>query len=110
MLSWLTKDSSSSSNSKIGKERFYYGWVVLAACLIIVMIGYGIRFSFGVFFKSLEQDFGLTRALTSGVFSVYMLLGGVFAILGGWAADRYGAKIVGILMGFFISLSLSLTS
>lgn len=110
MPSWLIKDSSSSSNSKIGKERFYYGWIVLAACLIITMIGYGIRYSFGVFFKSLEQEFEWTRAMTSGVFSVYMLLGALFAILGGWVADRYGAKIVVILMGIFTGLSLLLTS
>ena len=110
MLSWLTTDSSSSSNSKIGKRRFYYGWVVLATCLIFVTITYGIRFSFGVFFKSLEQEFDWTRAMTSGVFSVYMLLGSLFAILGGWAVDRYGAKIVFILMGVFAFLGMSLTS
>lgn len=108
--SWLTKDSSSSSNSKIGKGRFYYGWVVLAVCLILITISYGIRFSFGVFFESLEQDFGWTRALTSGVFSVYMLIGALFAILGGWVADRYGAKIVFMVMGFFTLLGLLLTS
>jgi len=108
--SWLTRDYSSSSNLRIGKGRFYYGWVVLAACLIILATSYGIRFSFGVFFKSLEQEFGWTRALTSEVFSVYMLLCPVFAIVGGWAVDRYGAKVVVIVLGFFISLSLVLTS
>ena len=110
MPSWLTKDSSSSFKSKIGKGRFYYGWVILAVCLILIAISYGIRFSFGVFFESLEQDFGWTRALTSGVFSVYMLLGSLFAILGGWIADRYGAKIVFMVMGFFAVLGLLLTS
>jgi len=108
--SQLVKDSSSNSNPKIGEGRFYYGWVILAACVVFVTISYGVRFSFGVFFKSLEQDFGWTRALTSGVFSVYMLLGALFAILGGWIADRYGAKIVIIMMGCFTFLGLSLTS
>jgi len=95
---------------KVKKDRFYYGWIVVAACLGIGIVSYGIRYSYGVFFKSLEQDFDWSRTLTSGVFSVYMLLCCVFAILGGWALDRYGPKIVVILMGFFTGLSLLLAS
>jgi len=106
----LIEDPSSSSNSKIVKRRFYYGWVALATCVLILTTAYGIRYSFGVFFKSLEQEFDWTRALTSGVFSVYMLLCCLFAFLGGWASDRYGAKKVVIVLGCFAFLSLSLTS
>ncbi len=97
-----------SSNSK--KGRFYYGWVILAVCLFLVTVSYGIRFSFGVFFKSLEQDFGWTRAVTSGVFSVYMLIGSLFAILAGWVADRHGAKAVFLAMSLFAFVGLALTS
>jgi len=75
-----------------------------------MIAGYGIRYSFGVFFKSLEQEFELTRAITSGIFSVYMILGSLFAIFAGLAIDRYGARIVFVLMGIFTGLSLSLTS
>jgi MFS family permease len=92
------------------KQRLYYGWVVLAASLIFGVIAYGTRYSYGIFFKSLEQDFGWSRALTSSVFSGYMILGSIFAIPGGWASDRYGPRIVAIFMGLFTSLSLLLTS
>lgn len=109
MLSLIVKDSNSGSNSGKKKGRFYYGWIVLASCLILVTISYGIRFSFGVFFKSLEQEFSWTRAMTSGVFSIYMLFGALCAIAGGWAVDRYGAKIVFLIMAFFAFLGLSLT-
>lgn len=111
MPSWLTtKNFSSSANSETEKRRFYYGWIVLAASLVIGIIGFGTRLSFGVFFKSLEQDFGWTRAVTSGVLSLHLLLGSAFAILAGWAIDRYGSKRVFTLMGVFIGLSLFLTS
>jgi len=83
---------------------------VVAVLLIIGIVGLGLRFSFGVFFKSLQGDFGWSRASTSGIFSVYLALCAVFAILGGWALDRYGAKIVFATMGFFAGLSLLLTS
>lgn len=92
------------------KDKFFYGWVVVAAGLIIGLISLGVRYSFGVFFKSIESEFGLTRAATSGIFSVYMVLSGVIAILGGWALDKYGPRIVTFLMGLFAGLSLVLTS
>lgn len=104
------KDSGSSPEPSTNKKQFYYGWVVLVVCLVLITMTYGIRFSFGVFFKPLEQDFGWTRALTSGIFSVYMILGSLFAILGGWVADRYGARKLFMVMGFFAFLGLALTS
>ncbi len=70
---------------------------------------WGIRFSFGVFFKALESEFALSRAATSAIFSVQMVMGGVFTILAGWALDRFGPKIVVLLMGIFTGLSLLLT-
>lgn len=96
--------------NKVKKDRLYYGWIVVAACFSIGIISYGIHFSYGVFFKSLEQHFIWSRTLTSGIFSVYVLFGCMFAILGGWALDRYGPRIVIIIMGFFAGLSLLLTS
>ncbi len=92
------------------KDRLFYGWVVVITGLIIGTILFGTRFSFGVFFKSLESEFDLTRTATSGVFSVYMVLFSAFAVLGGWALDRYGPRIVTLLMGLFTGLSLLLTS
>ncbi|MBA7680664.1 hypothetical protein ES703_88985 [subsurface metagenome] len=92
------------------KDRLFYGWVVVIACLIIATVIYGINYSFGVFLKPLESEFGLTRGAISGVFSVYMLFGCVFGILGGWALDRYGPRVVALFMGLFTGLSLLLTS
>ena len=92
------------------KDKLFYGWVVVVVFLIIGTTIWGTRFSFGVFFKSIESEFDLTRVATSGVFSVYMVLGIAFAILGGRAADRYGPRIIILLMGLFTGFSLLLTS
>jgi len=91
------------------RKRLFYGWVVVATFLIIGTVLWGIRLSFGVFFKSIESEFILSRAATSTIFSVYMALGGFFTILSGWALDRYGPRIVILLMGIFTGLSLLLT-
>ena len=92
------------------KHKLFYGWVVVVAFLAIGTTIFGTRFSFGLFFKSIESEFDLTRAATSGVFSTYTVLGCAFAILGGWALDRYGPRIIILLMGLFTGFSLLLTS
>jgi len=92
------------------KDKLFYGWVVVVAFLVIGTTIFGTRFSFGIFFKSLESEFSLNRAATSAVLSVSMVLGCVFAILGGLASDRYGPRIVLFLMGLLTGLSLLLTS
>ena len=91
------------------KDKLFYGWVVVITFLILGTAIWGIRFSFGVFFKSIESEFNLTRAATSAIFSTQMMLGGIFTILGGWAVDRYGPRVVFLLMGIFTGLSLLLT-
>ncbi len=91
------------------RDKVFYGWVVVATFCITGTAIWGIRFSFGVFFKSLESEFALGRAATSAIFSVLMVLGGIFTILGGWALDRYGPRVVFLLMGVFTGLGLLLT-
>ena len=92
------------------KEKIYYGWVVVGAFFIVGVTLVGILLSFGVFFESIESAFHLSRAETSAVSSANLLLAGVCAFFAGWALDRYGPRIVVLLMGLFTGLSLLLTS
>ncbi len=92
------------------KNRLFYGWVVAAAFFVIVVIVVGIQISFGIFFKSIETEFDLTRAATSAILSTQMLLGSIVALLGGLASDKYHPKNIILLMGIFIGLGLILTS
>ncbi len=92
------------------RSRFYYGWVILVICLIAVVVSYGMRFAYSVFLTPLEQEFHSSRVLVSAVFSAYMLLGSLFAIVAGWTADRYGPKYVFLIMGVFTCLALVSTS
>ncbi|MBA7498698.1 L-lactate transporter [subsurface metagenome] len=92
------------------KDRLFYGWVVVIVFFAIQAILLGTSTSFGVFFKSIAGEFDLSRATTSAVFSISMLLLCVFSVLGGLALDRYGPRIVLFFMGLFTGLSLLLTS
>ncbi|MFK5979041.1 MAG: MFS transporter [Rhizobiaceae bacterium] len=54
----------------------------------------GLLFSYGLFFKTFETEFGWSRTLLSSCTSVAFLVMGVLAIYGGRLADRYGPRIV----------------
>ncbi len=92
------------------KDKLFYGWVVVITFFIVGTVLFGIQISFGVFFKSIESEFTLSRAVTSSIQSTSMLLTGITAFVGGLAIDRYGPKIVLLLMGLFAGFSLLLTS
>jgi MFS family permease len=74
------------------------------------MVIFGVRYSFGVFFTPLEAEFGWPRATTSGIFAVYMVAASAFAVIGGWALDRYGPRIVVTAMALVTGIGLLLTS
>jgi len=91
-------------------DRIFYGWVIVAAASINLVILFGIRNSFGVFLKSLEAEFELTRGAISSVFSVYMALTAIFVFISGWVLDKYGPRLVVSIMGAVTGLSLLITS
>ena len=93
----------------VKRTLFSHGWVIVTVFLVSGIALYGVRFSYGVFFKSLEIEFGLSRAATSSIFSVNLLLSGVSAFFMGWALDRYGPKVTLSLMGLFTGLGLITT-
>jgi MFS family permease len=95
--------------SKI-KSNLHSVWLILAAAFFIHMAMYSTRHAFGVFFKSFEGEFDLTRAMTSSIFSLHMILCAVFSLLGGWALDKYGPRKLIALMGLLIAVGLTLTS
>ena len=108
----VTSRNTEESHSPYTERRrgLYYGWIVLAALFLVGTVSFGVRFSFGVFFNAWQDDFGWTRGMTSGIFSIYMLLCAAASILSGWLFDRYGPRIVVPLAGFFTGLCLILTS
>jgi len=48
--------------------RIYYGWVIVATSFLTLFFSVGIRFSFGVFYLAILQEYGWSRGVTAGVF------------------------------------------
>jgi MFS family permease len=72
--------------------RLFYGWVVAGVAFVVMIMCFGVQYSFGVFFKPLITEFGWTRAATSGIFSLYMVVRAVFSIVMGYFCDRRGPR------------------
>jgi MFS family permease len=85
------------------KQRIFYGWWIVLATNLICLLGYGTwLYTFGVFFKPMAAEFGWTRAMTAGAYSLRSIEGGIASPIVGWAVDKYGARIV-IMIGAVIS-------
>lgn len=76
------------------KTSFYYGYIVVAAAFLIMMITMGAYFSFGIFLKPLVEEFGWSRAVTSGLFSVSWMVHGPAGLILGTLNDKLGPRKV----------------
>ncbi len=90
--------------------KFFYGYVIVAAAFVMLMILGSTYYSFGVFFSPLLVEFGWTRAMTSGAFSLCIMLEGLLGIVMGRATDRWSPRIVITLCGFLLGLGYLLMS
>jgi MFS family permease len=88
---------------------FFYGWLMVVAGFLVLMVCWGCQFAFSVFLIPLTEHFGWTRANTAGVFSFNYLLFGVGSIFSGKLTERFGPRAVvgvgGALMGAGLALS-----
>jgi MFS transporter, OFA family, oxalate/formate antiporter len=92
------------------RERLYYGWVILAASVVITLLSTGIQASFGVFLKPLQDDFGWTRAAVSLVPSINLLVTCLCFPVAGWLSDTRGPRAVVVAGGLFSALGMALAS
>jgi MFS family permease len=92
------------------KKKLSYSYIVVAAALLIILLNYGARFSFGIFFKPMLNEFDWNRTLVAGSFAVSMLFQGVAAIVMGRASDKLGPRLVMTVCGVLFGLGYLLMS
>lgn len=81
--------------------------IVLGAWLTQFMI-IGLLFSYGLFFKFFEEEFGWSRTLLSACTSISFLTMGLLAAFGGRLNDRFGPRPVLAFTGFMCGLGYAL--
>jgi MFS family permease len=96
--------------SRTTKAKFFYGYIIVIAAFITLAITWGTFHAFGIFFNPMVAEFGWTRAMTSGTFSVSLLLSGFSAILMGRLTDKLGPRLVTVICGVLLGLGYILIS
>lgn len=79
-------------------QKPYYGWFVVAGCILVSFGVAGGQFSFGVFLKPMTEEFGWSRGSLSLAFALTFMISGLLRPLAGHLADRYSPKLA-ILSG-----------
>jgi MFS family permease len=74
--------------------RIAYGWVVVAAGMLISCVAMGSCFSLAVFLAPMSEDTGWSRTGVSGAATVVFLAMGASAFGWGWLNDRWGTRPV----------------
>jgi MFS family permease len=90
-------------------EEIFYGWIVLGAAFLIIMIGIGTMFSAGVFLIPLQEEFGWSRSDISLASFLNWITFGLFSFLCGMISDRVGSRRVVIFGGVMLGLGLILS-
>ncbi len=105
----MMSDRETNQNQKT-RKTFFYGYVIVIAISIIQIVMFGSRNTFGIFFKPLLTEFGWTRALISGAFSMSSVAQGFSGVLMGSLNDRIGPRAVMTISGLLIGAGFFLMS
>ena len=103
------------AQTKESGNSFLYGWWIVFVAAVGLSMGYGpiVTFTFGVFFKLLNQEFGWSRGDISQAFSISLFVMSLVFPFVGRLVDRFGARrviIPSILLFGLGLMSLSLLS
>jgi len=99
-------DNTAVRESSVG----YYGWVVVGMGFLAGFVGFGFVYSYGVFFKPLSSEFGWSRSLIAGAFSLYAVLHNLLAFFAGRAVDTIGPKPILAVAGISLGASMIVMS
>jgi MFS family permease len=107
MVSTLSENCLGEANLTFMRNLFW-GWYVVAGAFLLMALGYGARYSFGIFVQPLTADNGWSRSVVSLAASINLLVYAAAGIGSGKLLDRVAPRWIvtaGILvsaLGFFI--------
>jgi len=84
------------------KLPFYYGWVIFAITFLIYMFMYGLRYSIGIFFTPIRDEFGWSTAATASGVTIFFWVYAVSAPFMGHLAEKIGVRKTVLLGGLLL--------
>lgn len=89
--------------------NFYYGWVIVAVCAVIMTVTAGFGFyNLSVYLKAFVNEQGFSVSLTSGATASFFVASGVTGMLVGSIIDRFDIRWSITFGALFCALTLSL--
>ncbi len=92
------------------KGSFNFGWIIVGISFITLALAYGVWYSFSVFFVALLGEFGWSRSLAAGAFSLFVIVHSVIGPFVGGTVDRFGPRRVILLGSLILGMGLALSS
>ncbi len=92
------------------RTKYFYGYNIVAAGFIIQAVCVGAMFTYGVFFKEFQAEFGWSRAAISGAASLAFLMMGLGGVIAGKMNDRIGPKVIIVASGILLGIGYLLMS
>ena len=85
-------------------------WIVVGTTFITLGLVLGVWYSYSVFLVAFLREFGWSRSLVAGGFSVFVLVQGSFGPIVGWLVGRVGPSRVILAGGCVLGCGLLLTA
>jgi MFS family permease len=92
------------------KSPFQYGWVIVGVSFVTLALAYGVWYSFSVFFVALLKEFGWSRSVGAGAFSICVIISSIISPLVGGIVYSIGPKKVIVLGSLILGAGLALCS
>ncbi len=97
-------------NTEERKPKVFYGWFVVAACFLATLTLGETFWSFGVFFKPLQAEFGWSRALTASAYTCFLIGHAISLIIGGRLGDRFSPRPILLVTAAVAGTAIALCS
>jgi MFS family permease len=101
---------SSYAATKPKGRTVFYGWYILAAGFLILVVDGGVRFSFGILVKPLAVEFGWHRGAITLAYTLNMFVFGFGQLVAGRLLDRFGPRVLFSVSAVIASTGLLLTA
>jgi MFS family permease len=83
------------------------GYRSVGVTFVTLALVYGVWYSYSIFLVALLREFGWSRSLLAGAFSVFALVHGCLSPALGWLGDRVGPRRLILAGGLITSLALA---
>jgi sugar phosphate permease len=103
-------DHKQNGSHGLASKRIYYGWIVVAACFLVLAPFGTLVAAFSIFQVPILNEFHWSRGSLAIALSIHLIFGGLAAPFAGGLIDRFGPRRVMPIGAILTALALILMS